>query len=544
MITQDSRIRKIIFPKHIVGIYGDVQHAESLLKEKSLQITISEPDCIQLCNNEGEDAAILLDFGREIHGALRCLTFRVYGGQTAQIRITLGESAAEAISRIGQKHATNDHALRDFVWQLPSYSDMTTSESGFRFACIRLLGKNVKIQIKSIVAVSIYSDLEYRGSFRCNDSRLNEIFDTAAYTCHLCVQDYIWDGVKRDRLVWVGDMHPEVLTIRSVFGVIPQVERSLNFIRENTPLPNWMNTYPTYSSWWLIIVRDWYLYSGHYEFVEENRQYIIELTRQLASHINDDGTDSLPRYFLDWPCHGKASEISGSRAVLAMAMEAGADLAQLLNEQRLSELCRQRKRSIQMCPANSHGAKQAAAMLALAGCVDAGIAAEEILANGAQGWSTFMSYYLLKVAAESGMTDTLKALKEYYGGMLDAGATTFWEDFDLEWVRNGGRIDFLPAQGMPDVHGDNGAFCYQGYRHSLCHGWSSAPAAFLLEKVTGIQILEPGCRTIAIEPELGELEWVEATYPTPLGNIRVWHERTSDGEIHSRWEVPNGITVQ
>ena len=32
------------------------------------------------------------------------------------------------------------------------------------------------------------------------------------------MQDYLWDGIKRDRLVWIGDMHPETMTIGAVFG--------------------------------------------------------------------------------------------------------------------------------------------------------------------------------------------------------------------------------------------------------------------------------------------------------------------------------------
>lgn len=543
-MMKDNRVRQTVLPQRIVAVFGNVSNAECLLKEKALQITIAERDCATLRNGDGEEAAILLDFGREMNGALRLLTFKVEGCRYANVQITLGESAAEAVSTIGRKNATNDHALRDFPWQVPAYSDMTTGESGFRFACIRLKGKNVAVHLKAMVAVAVYQDLEYKGSFRCSDQRLNEIFDTAAYTCHLCVQDYIWDGVKRDRLVWVGDMHPEVLATRSVFGVIPQVENSMNFIRENTPLPAWMNTYPTYSAWWMIIMRDWFNYSGHGAFLEENRGYILDLAKQLADHIHEDGSDCLPRYFLDWPCHGTPSEIPGSRAVLALSMEAGGELAEILGEEALAQLCRRRLAALRSVKAESYGAKQAAAMLALAGCMDADEAAGEILAGGAQGWSTFMSYYLLKIASRGGMDRTLAALKEYYGAMLDVGATTFWEDFDLAWTAKGGRIDELPAEGAADVHGDNGAFCYQGYRHSLCHGWSSAPTAFLLEEVAGIQILEPGCKTVTVRPDLGDLEWVEATYPTPLGPVWVRHERDADGKIRSRVEAPAGVTVK
>ena len=187
LMEKDTRVREHLLPVRIVKTCGNVADAESLLKEKDLQITIAEQDCAVLANGEdGEEAVVILDFGKELHGALRVLNFRSKGCVYADVHITLGESVAEAMSAIGQKNATNDHSIRDFDWIMPSYSDMTTNESGFRFACIRLKGKNVSLHLKSVVAVSIYQDLEYKGSFRCNDDRLNEIFNTAAYTCHLC----------------------------------------------------------------------------------------------------------------------------------------------------------------------------------------------------------------------------------------------------------------------------------------------------------------------------------------------------------------------
>lgn len=543
-MEKDTRVRETLLPVRIVKTFGNVEKAESLLREKPLQITIAETDCTTLTNGaEGEEAAVILDFGKELHGALRVLNFRSKGCQYADVHITLGESVAEAMSCVGQKNATNDHAIRDFDWVMPSYSDMVTNESGFRFACIRLKGKDVSLHLKSVVAVRIYHDLEYKGSFRCDDDRLNEIFDTAAYTCHLCTQNYIWDGIKRDRLVWVGDMHPEVLAARSVFGVIPQVEKTMNFIRENTPLPNWMNTYPTYSAWWLIIVKDWYLYSGNEAFLEENREYILGLTKQIADHIHSDGSDTLPRYFLDWPCHYTPAEIPGSRAILAIAMEAGGYLADLLGDTALAASCKEKKAAMLSVPADGCGAKQATAMLYLAGWGEEKQVAEEILADGAKGWSTFMSYYLLQ-AAKSNMAGALEGLKTYYGAMLDLGATSFWEDFDLDWVAGSGRIDEVLTAEQKDIHGDRGAFCYQGYRHSLCHGWSSAPTAFLLEEVAGIQIQEAGCKEIAVKPNLGNLTWVEATYPTPYGIIRVSHKKNEKGEVETKIDAPKEITVR
>ena len=70
-------------------------------------------------------------------------------------------------------------------------------------------------------------------------------------------------------------MHPEMLTVRTVFGDIPLMAQTLEYIKNATPLPEWMNGFPTYSLWWLIIVRDWYLYTGSAEFLKENAEFIL-----------------------------------------------------------------------------------------------------------------------------------------------------------------------------------------------------------------------------------------------------------------------------
>lgn len=55
--------------------------------------------------------------------------------------------------------------------------------------------------------IFIFRDIPYLGSFTCDDSLLNEIWKTAAWTVHLNMQNYLWDGIKRDRLAWQGDLH-------------------------------------------------------------------------------------------------------------------------------------------------------------------------------------------------------------------------------------------------------------------------------------------------------------------------------------------------
>ncbi len=104
-------------------------------------------------------------------------------------------------------------------------------------------------------------------------------------------------------------------------------------------------------------------------------------------------------------------------------------------------------------------------------------------------------------------------------------------------------IDQLIPPGKRDIHGDCGAHCYVGFRHSLCHGWASGPTAWLSQHVLGVEPLEPGFARVRVVPNLGDLNWVEGKYPTPKGPLIIHHKRLEDGEIQSTVEVPEGIEV-
>jgi hypothetical protein len=56
---------------------------------------------------------------------------------------------------------------------------------------------------------------------------------------------------------------------------------------------------------------------------------------------------------------------------------------------------------------------------------------------------------------------------------------------------------------------------------SRCHGWSSTPTRDLLLHTLGIAPAEPGFTRARVAPALGDLEWAEATVPTPHGPLHV-----------------------
>lgn len=174
--------------------------------------------------------------------------------------------------------------------------------------------------------------------------------------------------------------------------------------------------------------------------------------------------------------------------------------------------------------------------------MDSANAAERLLKDGTAGFSTFMSYYILTALARSGhIRRSTRLAKKLLRGHVGSGSNHLLGRFFSGLVSRRKPDRYAYPSGGYDIHRDNGAFCYTGYRHSLCHGWSSAPTAFLAEQVLGITFAEPGGRRVRIQPCLGALEYAEGTFPTPFGIIAVHHSRQTDGSIRSDIKLPDGI---
>ena len=236
---------------------------------------------------------------------------------------------------------------------------------------------------------------------------------------------------------------------------------------------------------------------------------------------------------------------AGLQGIMRMAFQAGEFLCTELGDGETARLCRDAFEKLGRHIPEHYANKQAAALLVLAGLADPVKTTNLVLKRGgARGFSTFMGYYMLCAIGEAGdLEAALNIIREYWGAMLSRGATTFWEDFNMEWLEGSSRIDELVAEGEKDLHGDYGAYCYKGFRHSLCHGWASGPAAFLSQYVLGVRPAAPGCEKVTIRPNLGDLEWVKGTYPTPHGIIRVEHRRKEDGTLESQIDLPEGVTL-
>ncbi|HKG05267.1 MAG TPA: alpha-L-rhamnosidase C-terminal domain-containing protein [Pedobacter sp.] len=546
----DKRARVYLSPQRVLwqsdetGKY--VKDAKFLLKPGNGQGELVNKDMVSLLSDDKQKGGIMLDFGKELQGGLQIVTGMMKKNAPVKIRIRFGESAAETMSETGAPaSATNDHAIRDFVVDVPWLGVLEIGNTGFRFVRIDLVDSNSELLLKEVRAIFVYRDIPYLGSFKSSDERLNKIWETGAYTVHLNMQQYLWDGVKRDRLVWVGDMHPEVTTISNVFGYNEVVPKSLDLIRDVTPPTQWMNGLSAYSMWWIIIHRDLYKYNGNLAYLKEQKAYMAKLLDYLSTKIDDKNSEKLDGRFLDWPSSENEPAIhAGLQALMVMTLNAGSEMFTIMKDNAAAAKYKAVADRMKKNVPDINGSKQAAALLSLSDMISKETANNVISEGGARSFSTFYGYYMLQAMAKAGnYQGAMDIIKTYWGAMLDLGATSFWEDFNMDWLHNASRIDELVPEGKTDIHGAYGAYCYIGFRHSLSHGWASGPTSWLTEHVLGVKVLEAGCKTIKIEPHLGDLKFAEGSFPTPYGVVKIKHTKLVNGQVKTDVSAPKEVKV-
>lgn len=549
-------VESVIKPQSIIWLSDTtgryVTNAQVLLDDFSGQVSINNSGrCMTLRNADGHTPSVLLDFGKEIYGSVKIYTGLGDSKEALHLRVCMGESVTEAMSSVdipaNPQNPTNEHSVRDYTVSVPWLGSAECGKSGFRFVRLDFTDTDKKLPVVHVEARSFMRDLPRLGSFECSDSRLTDIWNTGAYTVQLNMQDYIWDGIKRDRLVWLGDMHPEVMTISNVWGDVDVVRHTLDFAKNDTPLPGWINGMSAYSLWWLIIQNDYNDYTGDDGYLREQLPYVRGLVDQITGCVKSNGEEALNgQRFLDWPTSGKDAAIhSGLQSLTIMALNSASEIGRKLGDKTLAKDAGKLADKMKKVHLDHDGNKQAAALAILSGqSQDVEKDAQAILKRGAEGFSTFYGYYMLEALSKAGYTDeACKIMSDYWGAMLDLGATTFWEDLDYNDVAKAGRIDGFVPEGTYDIHADGGAYCYKGLRLSLCHGWASGPTSWLTANVLGVRPVAPGCEVIEINPCLGRLSWAKGTFPTPKGLVEISVTKDSAGKDIAEVKAPEGVKV-
>lgn len=530
---RDERVTDFVFAERI-SAQKDCLEGELLCRPCSGQATCAPGQAECVLHPGGW---IVLDFGRELHGGIDVVTGWM-GVIERDVLVSFGESVMETFS-----HPAHGHTVQEFRLRLSSSATISCGELGFRFVKLENVEKD-PLALRGVRGRFMHRELVRKAEFHCSEPLLENIWQTSAYTLELCMQNFVWDGIKRDRLVWMGDLYPEVITAATVFGKASAIEKSLDFLRNETPLPEMMNNNTAYSMWWILAHRAWFRYFGDLAYLGQQKEYLLGLLETFAGMVDEKGLFRQTKGYLliDWATGvGEVRQDilrKGLHGLLCITFEAGADLCCVLGEEKMADRCRQLAAVLRRRPAEWVASTAGNAFQVLAGMGTAeDLYRQRFEKELPAGLSTFLGCFPLDVCAAAGhRAHALDILRQYWGGMLQAGATTFWEHFDTAWLIGGGRIDEFVPPGSRDIHGENGEGCFESYRNSLCHGWSSMPAEWLIRQICGVSF--QNARTIRFAPDLCGLQEASCKLDTPAGTIRV--QLTEKEQII---EAPPEITI-
>ena len=493
-------------------------------------------------STDADAPSILLDFGREISGRL---FVESASPSDSVLSIAYGESEIEALATGLTPTQQGGNYLGTNILEVPGNGIARGPKSGFRYVRIRFLRGAPVTAFKSIRAEGIYYPVTYSGSFESSDPLLNRIWETGAYTAHLCMQDGIWDAVKRDRGRWVGDLDMEGRVISTAFGDRKQI---VDTLRALVPANGGhVNGIPSYTALWVTSLADLYQHSGDKAFLVSEHNDLLKILAVMDASLDSRGLFDNAKHhwlFVDWSpgLYAYTPEARlGTQFQYIRGYRAAATLLRALgdttNAQRYadqSEKSLNALRTLRDSNTSTYGATWQ--LNTLAALVDDPAIRPAlwtaVLSHVKQDAPTdqvispyFNGYLIDAMAATDHRREALDWIRTYWGGMLAERATSFWESYDLRWPKSNPHLS-LQADGT------------SGYFVSLAHGWSSGPTAWLSENVLGITPASPGYDTVSIHPNLLGLDFANGSVPTPHGPITIRISKQKGIDL----SLPPGVT--
>ena len=162
------------------------------------------------------------------------------------------------------------------------------------------------------------------------------------------VMRHIYDGSKRDRIVWMGDLHPEIKGILCGFSDYSIIRDSFELLINQAPADQPMNGFYTYSCWFIIALWDYCCSANDRQFLLKHIDYVEKMLVHFSKFVSENGAEKIPEIrFLDWPNEAyPEAKHAGIHALLVWMMRAGSKLLRAAGrnadmcEKTLKQLCR------------------------------------------------------------------------------------------------------------------------------------------------------------------------------------------------------------
>ncbi len=490
---------------------------------------------LQPVSAEPIDGGTLYDFGKETFGPL-CLKLPASAKETS-LHVSYGESREEALD-------LPNALVRDDVSGCDTYR---LPARACRFVYIFDNDK------KPLPTIDVTLDYEYlpltkRGSFRCNDEKINRLWETCVYTYHLCCREVLLDGIKRDRWCWGGDAYQSYKFGNYVFCDADIVKRTTIALRGNAEMVENINTIIDYSLYWVIGLWEQYMTFGDKDFLTYTYPLAEQLLTFIAKRENKEGflqgiDDDWT--FVDWSpidktgavCAEQMLYVAAKKTMATMAEELGrpADEAAAYRQDADKLLARinqfywsdEKGAFIDSYASGKNNVTRHANIFALLYNLATEAQKSKIIPNVIMNDSItkittpFFEGFELDIMGMLGNKDYIEdMLTHYWGAMLDLGATTVWEQYDPH-----------------DKGTEHYAMYGSKYGKSLCHAWGAGPVYLLGKYYLGVIPTAPGFKTFTVTPDLGRFTEMEGTVPMPNGDVTV---KMTGNTVTVRATAPGG----
>jgi len=296
---------------------------------------------------------------------------------------------------------------------------------------------------------------------------------------------FMLDGIKRDRLPWLGDLSISLMANAYTFADPVPVRRTLAAIGRAGIREQHLNGIIDYTLWYFICHDLYQLYFADRDFLVEQSAEIREILGDVLKIADANGgllPDKSGWCFIDWLEIEKGTAL---QMIFHMALLSTARLAERMNDGATSAHCREKAQTLKdrlfktafddvarlffATPGNpGSGFLRHPNFLAVVG----GLTADDLSAHIADallsdklpptGTPFMASLEILALHRGGKSAEAIERIRRTWGGMLNHGATTFFEAYQ----ENATEAERLAFYGRP-------------YAMSLCHAWSSGPAALL-----------------------------------------------------------------
>ncbi|HZY63569.1 MAG TPA: family 78 glycoside hydrolase catalytic domain [Edaphobacter sp.] len=480
------------------------------------------------------------------------------GGRAATVRLTYAEALYDAR---GHKSNRNDITGKTIRGVYDEYIADGASHSTFaplvwrtwRYLQIDVHTADQPLQLNRFHSTFTAFPFVQRARFASDDPELTKIWNIGWRTARSDAHDTYMDTSYWERLQYVGDTRLQALISYSNAGDDRLARQAITALNDSR-LPDGitLSRYPTsvfqaippFSLLWVGMVHDYALYRNDPAFVRQQLAGTRTVLAWFLQHQNANGlVGKLPWWpFIDWSEDFKGGDppqdVNGNSAIITLhyieALREAAELEFAYGDPALAQRYRQAAaksaRAIQTLCWNPqtrlytdlpHGHHYSQHTNAMAVWLDIAPAAAQreimthILAPTQKSGSPAISpasyyyrFYLARAMQHAGMGNDYIQQLQPWRDMIALGLTTWAEQ---------------PEPTRSDSH-----------------AWSAHPNFDLLNIVAGIQPASLGFKSVLIEPHLGPLHTLTASYPHPLGPIDVQYTR-SNGKLHATIHIPHGL---